>query len=166
MRPEEGAVPANTPRRSAPSIAPLERSIGFADRRLTPLPASLRAATLSRKGRGEKFRHSTQSPQQILIWLPAVGRPQWRRVWEEQMDPVRFRAIAACLPPRLHGFSSVVLDHYLAGRMTTAEFRRWFHMPNSEYLPVSDCIAQLVDPAYVPEARLPAAITLIPPEAI
>ncbi len=24
--------------------------------------------------------------------------------------------------------------------MTTAEFLRWFHMPNSAYLPVAQCI--------------------------
>jgi hypothetical protein len=46
--------------------------------------------------------------------------------------------------------------------MTTAEFRRWFHMPNSDYLPLSDCIAQKVDPHYIPEAKLPASITLKP----
>jgi hypothetical protein len=74
------------------------------------------------------------------------------------------RRIDACLPNRLHGFSRAVLDHYLAGRMSTGEFRRWFHMPNSDYLPVSDCIAQMVDPDYIPEARLPASITLTAPK--
>ena len=74
--------------------------------------------------------------------------------------------ITACLPPALHGFSRRVLDLYLAGDMPTSEFRRWFHMPNSDYLPASDCIAQLVDPDYIPEARLPAAVTLIPPKSI
>jgi hypothetical protein len=39
-------------------------------------------------------------------------------------------AIEACLPPRLHSFSRMVLNLYLDGRMETAEFRRWFHMPN------------------------------------
>ncbi len=73
-------------------------------------------------------------------------------------------SLAGCLPKNLHGFSSQVLDHYLAGRLSTAEFRRWFHMPNSDYLLLGDCIAQLVDPDYIPEAELPAAITLIPPK--
>ena len=72
------------------------------------------------------------------------------------------RDIEACLPPRLHSFSRQVLEIYLHGHMTTAEFRRWFHMPNSDYLPLSDCIAQKVDPYYIPEARLPASITLKP----
>ena len=75
-------------------------------------------------------------------------------------------AIEACLPPRLHPFSRMVLDSYLDGRMETAEFRRWFHMPNSDYLMPGDCIAQLVDPYYTPEARLPPSVTLIVPKPI
>jgi hypothetical protein len=72
------------------------------------------------------------------------------------------RALEACLPARLHTFSRNVLDLYLAGAMPTAEFRRWFHMPNSDYLMLGDCIAQLVDPDYIPEAELPASSTLRP----
>ncbi|MCB1377661.1 MAG: hypothetical protein KDK89_04735 [Alphaproteobacteria bacterium] len=60
----------------------------------------------------------------------------------------------ACIPARLHAFSRLVLDLYLAGRMPTSEFRRWFHMPNSDYLPLSDRIAQIVDPEYVAEGPL------------
>lgn len=74
--------------------------------------------------------------------------------------------IGICLPTPLHPFSRVVLDMYLAGAMPTSEFRRWFHMPNSDYLRASDCIAQIVDPAYVPEVRLPASIALKTPEFI
>ena len=72
------------------------------------------------------------------------------------------RDIEDCLPPRLHSFSRQVLEIYLTGHMSTAEFRRWFHMPNSDYLMLSDCIAQKVDPHYVPEAKLPPSITLKP----
>lgn len=75
-------------------------------------------------------------------------------------------AIEACLTPRLHSFSRMVLDHYLAGRIETAEFRRWFHMPNSDYLLLGDCIAQIVDPYYTPENRLPPSVTLIVPKPI
>lgn len=74
------------------------------------------------------------------------------------MDTLRLARVNACLPPgRMHRFSGEVLDLYLKGRMPTSEFRRWFHMPNSTYLPYSDCIAQIVDPDYVPEVPLPAA---------
>lgn len=72
------------------------------------------------------------------------------------------RKIEACLPPNLHSFSRAVLDYYLEGRLTTAEFRRWFHMPNSEYLMPGDCIAQIVDPSYIPEDQLPESVTLKP----
>ncbi|HUR43625.1 MAG TPA: hypothetical protein VMZ01_05935 [Aestuariivirga sp.] len=68
--------------------------------------------------------------------------------------------IGFCLPSPLHPFSRIVLEMYLAGAMPTTEFRRWFHMPNSSYLSASDCIAQIVDPDYIPEVRLPASITL------
>lgn len=71
-----------------------------------------------------------------------------------------------CLPENLHSFSRMVLDIYLAGGIPTSEFRRWFHMPNSEYLPISDCIAQMIDPSYVPEVKLPASITMRTPESI
>lgn len=70
------------------------------------------------------------------------------------------RDIEACIPVSLHRFSREVLELYLAGRMDTAEFRRWFHMPNSEYLMVGDCIAQKMDPNYIPEAKLPPSVTL------
>jgi hypothetical protein len=72
------------------------------------------------------------------------------------------RDIQSCLPPHLHSFSRQVLEIYLMGHMSTAEFRRWFHMPNSDYLMLGDCIAQKVDPLYVPEAKLPPSITLRP----
>jgi hypothetical protein len=68
------------------------------------------------------------------------------------------RQIESCLPAHLHSFSRQVLDYYLDGRLSTEEFRRWFHMPNSEYLMMGDCIAQLVDPNYVPEAERPQGI--------
>jgi hypothetical protein len=76
------------------------------------------------------------------------------------------RRVEMCLPAHLHSFSRQVLDYYLAGRLSTEEFRRWFHMPNSEYLMLGDCIAQLVDPTYVPEAERPNAVTLKAPRAI
>lgn len=36
------------------------------------------------------------------------------------------------------------LENWLAGELTTAEFLRWFHMPNSAYLPVAECILAVV----------------------
>lgn len=68
------------------------------------------------------------------------------------------RRIESCLPAKLHSFSRQVLDYYLDGELSTEEFRRWFHMPNSEYLMMGDCIAQLVDPNYIPEAQRPQGV--------
>jgi hypothetical protein len=36
------------------------------------------------------------------------------------------------------------LETWLSGGMSTAEFLRWFHMPNSDYLPVARCILAIV----------------------
>lgn len=71
------------------------------------------------------------------------------------MEHSQVDRVKACLPGQLHPFSQLVLDYYLDNRIPTSEFRRLFHMPNSDYLPVSDCIAQVIDPDYVPEAQLP-----------
>jgi len=49
-------------------------------------------------------------------------------------------SIFTCLPARLHPISRMFLDTWLNGGMSTAEFLRWFHMPNSDYLPVAQCI--------------------------
>jgi hypothetical protein len=74
--------------------------------------------------------------------------------------------LEACLPVKLHSFSRQVLDYYLAGRLSTEEFRRWFHMPNSEYLMLGDCIAQAVDPDYIPEVERATAFTFKPQKPI
>jgi hypothetical protein len=57
---------------------------------------------------------------------------------------------AACLPDQVHWFSRLVLDYYLSGTITTGEFMRWFHMPNSDYLTVSECIVTQLDPHHDP----------------
>ena len=66
--------------------------------------------------------------------------------------------MAICMPDHIHWFSQLILDYYLTGQISTQEFMRWFHMPNSEYLMMGDCIAQIVDPDYVPEADRPQGI--------
>ena len=52
--------------------------------------------------------------------------------------------IVTCLPDRLHPVSRMFLEMWLDGKMSTAEFLRWFHMPNSDYLPVAQCILQTI----------------------
>lgn len=55
--------------------------------------------------------------------------------------------IQACLPKDLHPVSQTFLEAWLAGDMPTAEFLRWFHMPNSDYLSVAQCLLAAVSGA-------------------
>lgn len=64
----------------------------------------------------------------------------------------------ACMPDHIHWFSQVILDHYLAGEITTGEFMRWFHMPNSDYLAASECIVAHLDPGYDPLKYTPGIL--------
>ena len=49
-------------------------------------------------------------------------------------------AMMVChFPVRLHPVSQMFLDHYIAGRMTTPEFLRFFSLPNSDYIPLAQC---------------------------
>ena len=52
--------------------------------------------------------------------------------------------VAACLPDRLHPVSEIILDLYLHGRLPTSEFLRLFHLPNSDYLEVAQCVLHVV----------------------
>jgi len=47
-----------------------------------------------------------------------------------------------------HWYSQQILELYLDQLINTGDFLRWFHMPNSSYLPTSECIANLMDPDY------------------
>lgn len=48
--------------------------------------------------------------------------------------------LRACLPERLHPVSRQFLELWLQGSIGTRTFRRFFHMPNSDYLPVGECL--------------------------
>lgn len=48
--------------------------------------------------------------------------------------------VVVCLPERLHPISQRFLEAWLKGEMATADFLRWFHMPNSSYLEVAQCL--------------------------
>ncbi len=50
--------------------------------------------------------------------------------------------IEACLPARLHPVSRMFLDAFLEGRITQQDFLWAFHLPNSDYLPVAECIVK------------------------
>jgi hypothetical protein len=46
----------------------------------------------------------------------------------------------SCLPPILHPVSRRILELFLNGFLPQEEFLRLFSLPNSDYLPVSECI--------------------------
>ncbi|MGF1592132.1 MAG: hypothetical protein ACFCUW_02565 [Kiloniellaceae bacterium] len=52
--------------------------------------------------------------------------------------------IFICLPEHLHPVSRNFLEHWLAGNLATDEFLRWFHMPNSAYLTIAECVMAVV----------------------
>ncbi len=58
--------------------------------------------------------------------------------------------LISCLPDGLHWFSAQIFDYYIAGSISTGEFLRWFHMPNSDYIPAAECIVSQYVPSYVP----------------
>ena len=49
-------------------------------------------------------------------------------------------AVLACLPIHLHPVSRMILEAFLDGRITKASFLWGFHLPNSDYLPVAQCV--------------------------
>jgi hypothetical protein len=47
-------------------------------------------------------------------------------------------------PNHLHPASQIFLDAYTAGKLTTAEFLRFFSLPNSDYIPLGQCFINLL----------------------
>jgi hypothetical protein len=47
------------------------------------------------------------------------------------------------LPRRMNSASRIFLENYVGGDISIAEFRRWFSMPNSEYLALTTCLQEL-----------------------
>jgi hypothetical protein len=66
--------------------------------------------------------------------------------------------MAVCMPDHIHWFSQLILDYYLTGKISTQEFMRWFHMPNSDYLTISECIVSHLDPHYDPLKYVPGVL--------
>ncbi len=47
-------------------------------------------------------------------------------------------------PVRLHPVSNLILDYFNEGRITTAEFLRYFSLPNSDYIEIAACYVTLI----------------------
>jgi hypothetical protein len=79
---------------------------------------------------------ATQGPyNRVGPTPPASGATETRTIRQD---------ILVCLPEPLHPVSRMFLEHWLAGDLATAEFLRWFHMPNSAYLSVAECVLAVV----------------------
>jgi hypothetical protein len=45
-----------------------------------------------------------------------------------------------CLPPVLHPVSAHILELFFQGWLPVEEFMRLFSLPNSDYIPITECI--------------------------
>ncbi len=53
--------------------------------------------------------------------------------------------IVACgMPARLHPVSQVFFDKYVEGAISLENFLRFFSLPNSDYIPLAQCIVQVL----------------------
>ncbi len=66
--------------------------------------------------------------------------------------------LSSCMLEGLHWFSLKMLDYYVTGQISTGEFLRWFHMPNSSYIEIGQCIVSQYVPAYKPGIDSPAVL--------
>ena len=46
-------------------------------------------------------------------------------------------------PERLHPVSQLFLEAFLEARMSRGEFQRFFSLPNSDYIPLAECVVEL-----------------------
>lgn len=52
-------------------------------------------------------------------------------------------ALTCDFPERLHPVSRLFLDAFLEGRMSASDFQRFFSLPNSDYIPLAECLVRL-----------------------
>lgn len=55
-----------------------------------------------------------------------------------------FARLLCGFPERLHPVSQQLLDSFIEGRMTTADFLRFFSLPDSDYIPLGACFVKLL----------------------
>ena len=59
------------------------------------------------------------------------------------MTPELAQAICH-FPDRLHPVSQQFFDQFILGFMTTADFLRFFSLPNSDYIELGHCFMQMM----------------------
>ena len=58
--------------------------------------------------------------------------------------------VAHCGPERLHPYSEMLMMAFLNGKVEAFHFVKWFHMPNSDYLGVPQCVIHLTQNLALP----------------
>ncbi len=53
-------------------------------------------------------------------------------------------------PLRLHPVSELIMNYFNEGRMSVAEFLRYFSLPNSDYIEIAACYINMVTGAFPP----------------
>lgn len=59
------------------------------------------------------------------------------------MTPELAQAICQ-FPERLHPVSQLFFERFVQGLMTTADFLRFFSLPNSDYIELGQCFMQMM----------------------
>ena len=59
------------------------------------------------------------------------------------MTPELAQAICQ-FPDRLHPVSQLFFERFVDGSMTTADFMRFFSLPNSDYIELAHCFMQVM----------------------
>ena len=59
------------------------------------------------------------------------------------MDPSVLAQTLCGFPERLHPVSQLFLDSFVAGDMSRLDFVRFFSLPNSDYLALAYCFAEV-----------------------
>lgn len=52
--------------------------------------------------------------------------------------------LACQFPERLHPVSQMFFDRFLEGFLSTADFLRFFSLPNSDYIELGHCFMQMM----------------------
>jgi len=71
--------------------------------------------------------------------------------------------IVACgMPARLHPVSQMFLDRYVEGAISLDNFLRFFSLPNSDYIPLAQCIVQTLSAIGLVDASAMSVPTVRP----
>lgn len=60
-----------------------------------------------------------------------------------RVEDMRMEVVFCELPDRLHPASAYFLHEFTVGRISEAYFLRSFSLPNSDYIPLGECLVSL-----------------------